>query len=574
MSTLAQSRYTEPAAIATVFTGVGNNLTETTRQGTVTGYSSNNGVTRLQNQQVVDLTSQHLEYIQPEVTLPTNPFDGSTVTTFHFRPEGKIKDLSLHLRLKAASGKTIGINSPTPFMIRRYFWRFGQSTFEEPPMSNHYDALLLTRAPEYMGRKDPWGYGNWIEHEEVRHYHPAFQTLENTGVNADIDFMIPLNSFWVNKEIDPDGTNLPPFTLEITWANYNRFSTASAVTDIETVPSETFLQIRTERSSRPRAVAIRNLFTSQRVHTRCILPQKVTTQPQTYQVDGLMKFPIGGNLQGLLTGLIFHLSPTDSVGSQTAANEVWTVTDAATAGAQCALGISQLGVTKPLAYNASASTLQSALDELLPGRVNDGYIAAGTGFLSNASSTITFVGGLGAMPHGSEGRNVFTVLDVDAATGGTSVTYNKTTAGVRVDKAEHGIPFKNVLLQVNGQPGVISSREIPRQVLLEYTKEGILNPDAVIEHHDNAYYLLPFCKNFGESYATGRLYGVLPITNTNVELHINTLPAAKLPGRFTYSGSWYLHCTAYKVVEFVSIPARGGTRNTVALNFITPSATV
>lgn len=577
MSVHALAQYQNPEIIKSVYTGVGDNLNETTRFGTLTGFSTPRigGVVRLQNQQVVDLTSNHLEYIKPEGgTLQTCPFNSSNTVAFNFRPEGKIRDISLHLTAKAASGKKIGLKTPYPFLIKRYFWHVGQSTFEESPMSNHYDALLLTMAAEFEGRKESWGYGNFFEREEYRHFHPKYQTLENSGPNADIDLLIPLNSFWVNKEFDPAGTNLPAFRLELTFEDASNFSDATAYTDIEVDNNHTYLMVRTERATHQRALATKNLFLTRRVHTRCILPQKLNVRGETYLVNSTMKFNIGSNLQGLLTGIIFHLSPTELKGSETAADEVWTVTDAATAGSLCAVGISYLGTTKPLAYNANAATVQAALDEIYPGYINSGCITVGTGFLSDGGSTITFTGGMGKMPHGSEGRNINTFLDVDANTSGTAVGYNKTTPGVRSSYAYMGIPIESVLLQVNGQPGVISSREIPRQMLLEYTKEGLLNPNAVIEEFDNAYYLLPFCKKFGESYATGRLYGVLPISNTNVELHIKTLPAAKLPTRFTYSGTWYLHATAYKVVEFVSLPAKNGTTNAVSLNFITPTTTV
>lgn len=576
MASVAHFQKLEPAIIQSRFNTLNNNLSETSRHGTRTGFvETGSNIQRLALQNKVDLRSHHLQFYDTDTPMVATPFNGTQVTTFNLRPDGPIEDISLHVRLIADTGKLVGIHAPTPFMIRRYFWRIGNSTFEEPPMSNYYDALLLTKEEAYDSRKKAWGFGNWFEPYPLCDVHPRYFSVAESGKNAYVDVLIPMNSFWVNKQLDLAGNNLPPITLEITWAHLSSFAdTALTATDLQVDPSATWLMVRTERSTRTRSGLIAEVFRRSRVHIRCILPQHVQTAAVPYQVDSTMTFDIGQNLQGLLTGLIFHLSPTLDYHTESAANEVWTVTDAATAGSQCSLGISQLGFTKPLAYNANEATTQAALDQLKPGCIDSDHIDVGTGFLSNGASTITFQGGLGSMPHGAEGRNIVTVTDIDTTSGGTAVAYNVTTPGVRKSRAFMGIPIDTALLMVDSQPGIISSRPIPHALMLEYTKEGVLNPKAIQEYDDNAYYLLPFCKNFGESYATGQLSGVMPCTNTNVQLQIKTFPAAKLPTRFTYSGSWHLHLTAYKVVEFVSTPARNGTVNQFQLNFMHPTSSV
>lgn len=577
MASVAHFQKLEPAIIQSRFNTINNNLSETTRNGSVSGFvDTGAGIKRLASQNRVDLRSHHLHFYDPDTPIPPTPFNGTQVTTFNFRPDGPIQDVSLHLRLIADTGKVVGIHAPTVKMLRRVFWRFGNSTFEEPGMSNYYDALLLTTEEQYDARKGAWGFGNWFERYPLCDVHPRYFTVTATGKNSNIDVLIPLNSFWVNKQIDLAGNNLPPFTVEVTWSALSSFAdTSLSNSDLKVDPSATWLMVRTERSTRARSTAIAELHKRNRVHIRCILPQHVQVSPVNYVVGDTMTYDIGQNLQGLLTGLIFHLSPTNDVHTESAANEVWTVGAAATAGAQCQVGISGLGFTKPLAYDASTSVAQAALDQICPGKLDSDHIEVGTGFLDDGSGTITFKGGLGAMPHGAEGRNIVTITDIDTTSSGTAaVGYNITTPGVRKTRDFMGVPIDTVQLMVDSQPGIISSRPIPHSLLLEYTKEGLLNPKAIQEQDDNAYYLLPFCKNFGQSYATGQLTGVMPCTNTNVQLQLKTFPTSKMPTRFTYSGQWYLHLVAYKVVEFISTPARNGTTNQIQLNFMHPVSTV
>lgn len=555
--------------VSAKFSGAANKLTETLRGGSISGLvNSGNGIFRRAAQNVVDLESLHVELIEPTAPMSTTPFNGVTVSQFTIRPDGPIEDLSIRLRLSAANGKgPIGIHVPTTFFVDQYFWRFGESTFEEPPISNYIDQLYLTNETEYAARNQSWCLGNFFEREEIREYHPSYISVSDSGANADIDVYIPLNSFWVNKEFDLQANQQPAFILQVRWADISAISnTTSTVTDLVVDPAYTHLVVRTKRPTVARTLAIQNVYQRSIVQTRCILPQHVEVPPVTYVVDGKMKFNIGANLQGLLTGIIFGLRPTSNLG--TPANEVWTVIDAASAGASTTLHLSGLGFTKPLAYNANEATTQAAINEIRPGFISEDNIDVGTGYLSDGSSTISFVGGMGGMPHASEGRAICVTGAPDWA-GTTTATYALTTPGVRKIHPFMTAPIDTMTMYVQGQTGVISSQALSAQTLGEFTMEGILNPDAFKPNDDNAWYLLPFCPKFGESYATGRLHGVMPVQNTNVQLEIKTLPANKLPTRFTYSGDWALTVIAYKLVEFVSKPTGRGLCS-VKLDFAHP----
>lgn len=556
--------------VAADFSGPVNKLLETVRQGSISGFvHTGQGIFRNAKQNVVDLQSLHVELIEPTAPLPTTPFNGVNVSQFTIRPDGPIEDLSIRLRLKAASGKNVGIHVPTTFFIDHYFWRFGESTFEEPPLSNYIDQLYLTNENEYRARNHSWCLGNFFEKEEVREYHPSYISVTDTGANSDIDVLIPLNSFWVNKEFDLQANKQPAFILQVRWANITDISnTTSTVSDLTVDPAYCHLVVRTKRPTVARTLAIQNVFQKSIVQTRAILPQHVEVPPVDYVVDGKMKFNIGANLQGLLTGIVFGLTHPLST---TATDEVWTVIDKATAGASTTLHIGGLGFTKPLAYDANAATTQTAINQIVPGQISADNIKVGTGYLSNDSSTISFVGGMGGMPHASEGRAICVTGAPDWA-GTTTATYALTTPGVRKTRPFMTFPIDTVTMYVQGQTGVISSQAISSQTLGEFTMEGILNPDAFKPDHDNAWYLLPFCPNFGESYATGKLFGVMPVQNSNVQLEVKTLPTNKLPPQWSTlqpGDSTTMTVIAYKHVEFISKPTGKGLCS-VKLDFSHP----
>lgn len=561
----------ELTKVLSSFNNVKGVVAESLRMGgTKHGYVTTEMGSRHAKQAKVDLNSLHIEEVEPDSALPTTPFDGVTVTRFTFKPDGVIRDLSVLMRIKAASGQTPGIHTGTPYLIKDLRWEIGQASFVEHPDAVHFDTLFLTRKEEYDVRKKALLYGNFFEEQPQRNYHPRYVTLTNSTYE---DILIPLGSWWFEKELDLRANGAPHITVQITWAAVTDFSNTPSVanTHVEVEPSYSRLLIQTTRPSKERSLAIRSVFRSSNVYTRVILPQKIEVPPITYVSAGTMTYNVGAGMPGLVSAIAFLLRP---VSQGTPENETYADSAATDATASAALVWAGVGSTASLAATTNTANTQTAINAIKPGQTTAANLAfTGTTFLSTGDGAITFQGGLGGQPHASQGRPLVSVV-TGATIGDTEVisTYEIDNPGVRQHRNFQGIPIDSVTMLVDGHTGIISTRPIREVILKEMTQEALSggNPEAFLPDHDNAYYILPFTDAFAKDVQCGTLHGVQPITNQNIQLQIVTKPDALISSLYTLSGSWYLTVLAYKVAEFVFRPSANG-QSTAQLNFIHPN---